>query len=289
MKVFISWSGELSQKVALIFRDWLPSVIQVIAPYVSSEDIDKGARWSSDIAKELEASLFGILCVTPDNVDAAWLNFEAGALSKTIDKSRVCPFLFGLKRSDVHGPLLQFQSTIYDHDDIAKLLHSLNAAEDPHCLDESRLDEFLEVWWPKLKEKLEPLLPEMHTATQAETKVKSDSSREGSEILEELLDLARSQQKLLTSPEILLPREYLHSALARLARFDDINPNALRDLERSLSKLRELAAMLNSDLTTKESATIKELVAELVAELDRPISYLSHRLGWRVPPSAMRS
>ncbi|MDG1818382.1 MAG: hypothetical protein P8H31_00970 [Porticoccaceae bacterium] len=28
MKVFLSWSGEKSHKVALVFRDWFPSVIQ---------------------------------------------------------------------------------------------------------------------------------------------------------------------------------------------------------------------------------------------------------------------
>jgi len=64
MKVFLSWSGELSHKVSVIFRDWLPSVIQSVDPYVSSEDIDKGARWSTDIAKELEESSYGVLCVT---------------------------------------------------------------------------------------------------------------------------------------------------------------------------------------------------------------------------------
>ncbi len=62
MKVFISWSGDISLKVALIFRDWLPSVIQSIEPYVSSEDIDKGARWSTDIGinKQRSVCLFGI-------------------------------------------------------------------------------------------------------------------------------------------------------------------------------------------------------------------------------------
>ncbi len=98
MKVFLSWSGARSHRVALTFRDWLPSVIQAIVPYVSSEDIDKGARWSTDIAKELEDSTFGILCVTRENINASWLTFEAGALSKTMDKAFVSPFLFDIKR-----------------------------------------------------------------------------------------------------------------------------------------------------------------------------------------------
>ena len=76
----------------MALHKWLPSVIQALKPYISS-DIDKGARWSPDISEELENSSFGILCVTKESKDAPWLNFEAGALSKFVKRSRVAPFL----------------------------------------------------------------------------------------------------------------------------------------------------------------------------------------------------
>ena len=157
LKVFISWSETRSHKVALVFRDWLPSIIQAIVPYVSSEDIDKGARWSTDIAKELGDSTFGILCVTRENINAPWLMFEAGALSKTMDKSFVSPFLFDIKRSEVNGPILQFQSTIFDKADLKKLVKTLNKACDKDRLHDSRLDKAFDVWYPTLEEQLNQL------------------------------------------------------------------------------------------------------------------------------------
>ncbi|MDI4656614.1 TIR domain-containing protein [Xanthobacter autotrophicus] len=129
MKVFISWSGELSHKVAMCLRDWLPNVVQTLIPYVSSEDIDKGTRWSQDIAGELADSFYGILCVTDSNIEAPWLNFEAGALSKSMDSANVSPFLINIKRADLKGPILQFQSTIFEKEDIRKLVCSLNRTD----------------------------------------------------------------------------------------------------------------------------------------------------------------
>ena len=157
MKVFISWSGDISLKVATVFRDWLPSVIQSIEPYVSSEDIDKGARWSTDIAKELENSTFGILCVTKENIEAPWLSFEAGALSKTMEKSFVSPFLFDIKRSEVQGPILQFQSTIFEKKDIKKLINTLNKACGESGISDARLEKAFEVWYPTLEKELSEL------------------------------------------------------------------------------------------------------------------------------------
>ena len=105
MKVFLSWSGDLSHSIACELREWLPCVLQYVRPYVSSQDIDKGARWSTDIAKELHESSYGILCITRENIEALWINSEAGALSKTLDKSYVSPILFDIKRSEVQGAL----------------------------------------------------------------------------------------------------------------------------------------------------------------------------------------
>lgn len=219
MKVFLSWSGDLSLRVACAFRDWLPSVIQSVRPYVSSEDIDKGSRWSTDIAKELESSSYGVLCITEDNIGAPWINFEAGALSKTIDKARVAPFLVNLKRSEVKGPLLQFQSVIYEQEDVAKLVISINNAVEPdERLEDARLAKVFNVWWPELKAQFDALLSQRQDAPVSHS---AEAARPANaEILEELLELTRTQQKLLRSPEVLLPPEYLELVLQRSAMRD---------------------------------------------------------------------
>lgn len=205
MKVFLSWSGELSHKVALTLRDWLPSVIQSIEPYVSSEDIDKGARWSTDIASELADSSYGILCVTKENLHAPWLTFEAGALSKTMDKSYVSPFLFDIKRSEVNGPILQFQSTIFEKEDVKKLLISLNKADTGEQLTVERLEKALDVWYPDLEKQLNQLLE----AKPKQVITEKPEAREvySNEILEEILDLSRVNQKLLRNPDHDLNKE----------------------------------------------------------------------------------
>jgi hypothetical protein len=211
MKVFLSWSGTLSWKVACTFRDWLPSVVQSIKPYVSSEDIDKGVRWSTDIAQELNESSFGIVCVTRDNLQAPWVNFEAGALSKTFDKSKVCPFLFNIKRSEVQGPLLQFQSAVYEKEEVEKLLFSINSSlPDDEKLEETRLRKSFDVWWPELKLQLDIL----KKADEAGPQPKQTPDKEAAHtILEELLELSRDQTKLLRSPTDLMPRGYLEACI----------------------------------------------------------------------------
>ena len=67
INIFLCWSGDVSHQVAKILYQWLPNVMQVVKPWISSEDIDSGARWPTEIAKKLEIIKIGMICLTKEN------------------------------------------------------------------------------------------------------------------------------------------------------------------------------------------------------------------------------
>ena len=97
MKVFISWSGDRSQALAQALREWLPMVLHYVEPWLSQSDIEAGERWANEVAKELDASKFGIICITRENITSPWILFEAGALAKFMQEGRVIPLLLGIE------------------------------------------------------------------------------------------------------------------------------------------------------------------------------------------------
>ena len=148
VEVFISWSGARSEKVAEALRDWLPSVIQSVRPFMSASDIEKGSRWSNDLAIHLEDAQFGLICLTQENLEAPWLLFEAGALSKSIESSRVVPYLYGVSQAELQGPLAQFQGTLAAKDSTLDVIKSINEASGENGLKPTRLESAFETWWP---------------------------------------------------------------------------------------------------------------------------------------------
>lgn len=187
MKVFISWSGEHSRKLGEAIRDWLPGVIQLVQPYFTPSDIEKGARWANDISKELSESQVGILCVTRENIHSDWVLFEAGALSKSLDKSHVCPILFGISNTDLAGPLKQFQTTQFEKGDMSRLLGVINSRLGENKLPQKTLDLVFEKWWPDLEQRINSIL---ETVALPEGPLRSDR-----ELLEEILQLSRHASK----------------------------------------------------------------------------------------------
>ena len=180
MRVFISWSGDLSQQIATILHKFLPCMIHELDVFMSKHDIESGARWGIDLARELEASSFGILCLTPDNLDSRWLHFEAGALTKYLDGRACCLLLDGLTPTDVVSPLSQFQNRPFCRDEFRALLQDINSKlERP--LDSDRLSLVFDQWWPSLADEHEKALDSADRTTNRVP------LREDREILEEIL------------------------------------------------------------------------------------------------------
>lgn len=196
MRVFLSWKGPASQLVADEMRTWLKKIVQAVDPYLSSEDTEKGSRWPNEIALELAASNYGVICLTPENLEAPWINFEAGALSKTLDASRVSPIVIGMTKGDVTWPLAQFQLTSPDKEDMLRLMRSINSACGEGSIPDQLLSELFDNFWPRLAEVFD-------RAAKLLEEVPSEESRPRApdEMLEELLELARGQERRLARIE----------------------------------------------------------------------------------------
>lgn len=188
MLVFLSWSGDRSKAVADALSTWLSQVIQATEPWLS-RDIAKGARWGPEVADRLEKSKVGIVCLTPENLDERWILFEAGALSKT-KNARVCTFLLDLKPVDVEEPLSQFQHTQANKEDMKRLVQTINQAVHANAeksLTDSILEEVFETNWPRVAECFEKIRA---SAPSVPDKIRSER-----ELLEEILEMLRRQER----------------------------------------------------------------------------------------------
>ena len=143
MRVFISWSGERSKAIAAALNEWLPDTIQDLETWMSAHDIEAGQRWGVELTSSLETTKFGILCLTPENLTAPWLLFEAGAMAKAVAETdiRVVPYCLDLVPTDIPYPLAQFQGVAADEDGTLELLTSLSAARE-QTLPSDRLNRF---------------------------------------------------------------------------------------------------------------------------------------------------
>jgi hypothetical protein len=188
MKVFISWSGDRTKKVAEAFNEWLGQLVQATEPWMSP-NIEKGKRWNDEIKKALGESKVGIICLDKDNLNSKWVLFEAGAIAKT-DDAHPCTFLLDVNPSDVEPPLGDFQHTIFDKDDIRRLAHTINEkvrSAGEKTLDAGILNSLFDNLYPTLERRLKEIL-----IIQPENK---NVQRDERDILEEVLQIVRVIQK----------------------------------------------------------------------------------------------
>ena len=230
MKVFVCWSGPLGEKLGEAIRNWLPNVVQSVKPYFTPADVDKGSRWLPDIAEELNESKVGIICVTRENLQSDWIHFEAGALSKTVGQSHVCPVLFGVKNTDLTGPLKQFQATKFEQKDFRKLVNVINECLDEGKLATKTLETVFGKFWPDLKSTVEEIL-----GSNPEPDVPIRTERD---ILEEVLALTRSSARRSSRPGI--PNAALTELLEGFVNLHDDQARHVGGYQHTLDLLKEM-------------------------------------------------
>lgn len=236
-KVFISWSGDLSRKLAEVIRDWIPSVLQNVSPYFTPSDIEKGSRWSSEIASELEKSKVGIICITRFNLNSSWILFEAGALSKSLQKTNVCPILFGLSNTDVEGPLKQFQTTTFEKNDFSKLMSAINNQLGESKLPAKTLDKVFDKWWPDLLRDINAIISEYKSEDQ-DKPIRSDR-----DIIEEILTISRSiNQK---DSRINIATSAVEDLVMNYLKICRMQENKQGDYQDSLDVLKDMLKQIN--------------------------------------------
>lgn len=246
MDIFISWSGNRSKVVAESLRDWLPKVIQRLKPWISASDIDKGTRGLMEISEKLGSMNFGIICLTPENLSEPWILFEAGALSKVLDKSLVCPILLDLDPSSVTGPLSQFQATKLSKEEILSLVKTLNKTLKDEKLLEKDLEEAFELWWPKLES-------EIYKIPSPDQKV--EIKRSEKDIILEILRIVRGLERNLSKE--LAARKLVEKVFATLSpqeekvlrmrfgigeTFDDTLEEMGQDFDITRDRIRQIEA-----------------------------------------------
>jgi arsenate reductase-like glutaredoxin family protein len=189
MKIFLSWSGHRSKLIAESLKDWLEQVIQSTEPWISTS-IEKGKKWSKEISDKLEDSKVGIICLTRENLNAPWILFEAGAISKSSD-SYVCTFLTDISSpSEITGPLSSFQHTKFNKEDLLKLCKMINNRikenKGGKSLNEKSLEEVFEIFFPKLETKINEILSLDETQDKSLPHLRTDR-----DLLEELVENQR--------------------------------------------------------------------------------------------------
>jgi hypothetical protein len=126
MKLFISYSGAFSKATAKALAAWIPSLFgEVVEPFVSEDDTQKGSVWFQSLRESLDSSDFGIICLADDNLTSEWLLYEAGALFTRLGAGKVWPILFSVKAPPVASPLSQLQHTRFDRDGMRAVMRQL--------------------------------------------------------------------------------------------------------------------------------------------------------------------
>ena len=256
-KIFISWSGDNSEQVAKVWDDWLRDMFHFVDTYMSSRSLEKGKGWLDDIMTNLGSVSHCIACLTPDNLESPWLNFEVGAVARDLlsnARTRIWTFALGMEKEAITSPLNVFQGTAYTKADIKALVTSINAACGTAALPIDRLNTHFERMWPELEKKLDPLEEIIKAGPQAVVTPKEITTQDIYDRLEQVVSGLQNQYALIKSIQDRPASRIAGDAIMELSGEDARNWRAtvLKDAEDAAKRWIEKYSMEDySNISTR--------------------------------------
>jgi hypothetical protein len=155
MSIFLCWSGDRSHDLARVVETLVRRTLTTLKEdeVFVSDRIEKGVAWFGSIVTHLESATAGIVCLTPENTESAWLHFEAGALALRLAKEgpyappqgepraedpstprhRLFTLLHGVTGAALKGPLGAYQATSTTRPDMTEMIRSIaSVLGEPH-------------------------------------------------------------------------------------------------------------------------------------------------------------
>jgi hypothetical protein len=256
MKLFLSWSGELSKDFADAVKGWLEDIFEDhIQVFYSDSDVDAGQRWMQELKDNLNEAEFVILCLTSKNLTSPWINFEAGWMVRHLEQNSMLPLLLDLDPADVTGPLSQFQSTRADDDGMQSIARTINRRLGAKALKEKQLTLMVRGRMEELSKTLAPIIRGGTKSLQAEY-LPNDTQADYKQIHESALSLIESARK---SIDLMTTWQLFHQLsdenFTRIAKEDEKKAAELRILSES-AYLKRIAEHVGAN----EQISFRQLV-----------------------------
>lgn len=227
--VFLSWSGDQSKKIAEAFEELFKAVFApTIRCFLSTKNIGAGARSIGELFRALEKCNYGVCFINSENAKAPWIQFEAGALSKIIDDSRVMVLL--LEENSINNlfgtPLGEFQHKLFNKEDIRSIFEEIIKIFDYSDDKDSFLQRF-DSSWSDFYDKSVMVLNEKN--------IEEDAIVSGQFLEKTELDIIK---KMLINVQNLLKTEYVQNVKDSISLLDELkriiknmSPEDLKDMK----------------------------------------------------------
>jgi hypothetical protein len=153
-QIFISWSLSASRVTAERAYEFLRRLFPTFKFFISSENISSGQRWFDVVSEKLNKCTIGIIVVTEENLSRPWIHYEAGALAKLVEKSRVMPLLCGVSPAAIADtPLSAFQASELSKSGMRRVADSIREHTE-YGQSDGDFAEHFDMLWERHGEKL---------------------------------------------------------------------------------------------------------------------------------------